>query len=125
MPSVEEFKAYLASAPPKGASVRTWQKRVGALAVDKGFNTNPIDQKLLLAVGELIEAQNELRDGRQTTDLYESNNGLKPEGFGIELADAVIRIMHIAEDEGIDLEHCMTLKHEYNVTRPFRHNKAF
>lgn len=45
----------------------------------------------------------------------------KPEGFGIELADAVIRIGDLAARMGIDLSAAIVLKHEYNKTRPHRH----
>lgn len=128
MPSVEEFKEYLAFRGPDH-TIKAWQRKVHALARQKGFYDGgldqSIDQKLLLAIGELVEAQNELRNGRAPAELFESPNGLKPEGFGIELADAVIRIMDLAEYWGIDLEYCMTLKHEYNRSRPHKHNKAF
>jgi NTP pyrophosphatase (non-canonical NTP hydrolase) len=46
---------------------------------------------------------------------------LKPEGFASEAADAVIRIMDMCQGLGVDLEHAINLKHEYNKTRPYRH----
>ncbi len=50
----------------------------------------------------------------------------KPEGLGIEMADAVIRIGDLAGiltrvGIRIDLQELMTLKHTYNMTRPSRH----
>lgn len=45
----------------------------------------------------------------------------KPEGELVELADAVIRVMDYCESRGWDLGAAITLKHEYNKTRPFRH----
>ncbi len=47
----------------------------------------------------------------------------KPEGFAVELADAVIRIFDLAGALGLDLEAAMERKHEYNRGRPFMHGK--
>lgn len=111
--------------------IHEWQKMVHWVNQEHGFyddlvDRNNIDKKLLLAVGELIEAQNEMRNGHKTTEIYwNPDKPDKPEGFPIELADAVIRIMDIAEHQGFDLEVAMALKHEYNKTRPYKHGKAF
>ena len=123
-----------------------WQKIVHQRNIEKGFyegnNATNIDRKILLAVGELIEAQNELRSGHAPTEIYFpslsegaptdvpgymycAEKGTKPEGFGIELADTVIRILDLAEYLKVDLETCMQLKHAYNKTRSYRHGKAF
>lgn len=112
------------------------------MAAAKGFSESPvnIDQKLLLAVGELIEAQEELRAGHSVQRVYYTGgNGAhvvdpenpvpasvgKPEGFGIELADAVIRIAHLAGACGLDLEGLIATKLAYNATRPHKHGKVF
>ena len=50
---------------------------------------------------------------------------LKPEGFGIELADAMIRIADLTYLTGIDLEALLLEKAEYNTTRPFKHGRKF
>lgn len=50
---------------------------------------------------------------------------LKPEGFGVELADAVIRIADLAYLTGIDLEALIREKHQYNATRPYKHGRKF
>lgn len=47
----------------------------------------------------------------------------KPEGFPIELADAVIRIMDLAERLGIDLAEMINLKMAYNSTREYMHGR--
>lgn len=52
---------------------------------------------------------------------------LKPEGFMVELVDAVIRIADLVylldgEEEFIEALHA---KHEYNKTRPFKHGRQF
>ncbi len=48
----------------------------------------------------------------------------KPEGFGIEAADAVIRIMDTLEEKGISLAAMIELKASYNRTRPRLHGKT-
>jgi RecJ-like exonuclease len=45
--------------------------------------------------------------------------------YAEELADAVIRILDMAAADGIDLGSVIEAKHEYNKTRPHRHEKAF
>lgn len=81
-----------------------------------------IPTKLMLVVTELSEAMEELRNGSIDGIRlnYDSEHG-KPEGFGIELADAVIRILDLASALGIDMDLAIRMKHEYNKTRPYRH----
>ncbi len=45
----------------------------------------------------------------------------KPEGYGIEAADVVIRIMDSLEEQNISLGHMIRLKNMYNETRSYRH----
>jgi hypothetical protein len=116
--------------------------RAQVTAMEKGFSDGEprfaeIERRLLLAVGELVEAQNDLRDGwpplalyftardgekvDATLDYVAEHLNVKPEGFGIELADAVIRIGQLAADEGIDLEACVETKMDFNAGRPAMH----
>lgn len=45
---------------------------------------------------------------------------------GFELADAVIRILGMVEEHGIeDFEWYITTKMAYNKKRPYKHNKAY
>ena len=83
----------------------------------KGVDTAEVLAKVMLVVTELSEAVEEVREGRFET----WQNGEKPEGFAIELADAVIRIFHIAGLLGLDLEAAIQQKMAYNRTRPRRH----
>lgn len=48
-------------------------------------------------------------------------DGRKPEGFVVELADAVIRIADLCGALGLDLAAAIEIKHAYNESRPFRH----
>ena len=68
---------------------------------------------------ELSEAMEEYRNGHKPNEIY--YNGNKPEGIPIELADVVIRIMDFCGQEGIDLDAAIKEKHEFNITRPYKH----
>lgn len=88
------------------------------------------DRKLLLVVSEVVEAQDELRHGHSVTEHYYSypdgdEGPAKPEGFGAEIADAVIRLMGIAYEAGIDLDTVIREKVDYNGTRGYKHGKSF
>lgn len=105
-----------------------FQKRVYKTSIEHGFNEENVDQKLLLAVGEIVEAQNTIREGHRPTStwLEKSKDGsFKPEGFGIEIADAIIRLLNILSGQGIDATEVLLAKAHYNDQRPFKHGKAF
>ena len=116
-------------------------KQVHQNAVDHGWwdgKQRELPEILMLCVSELSEALEEVRCGRP--DLYidrfgDDENELfervtcaelfrpneKPEGWAVEMADCVIRIMDYCGHKGIDLESVIRMKHEYNKTRPYRH----
>lgn len=120
-----------------GRTIREWQKEVYLIARDHGFHENetpetvPIAEKLCLIHSEVSEALEEARqpdfkepNSRPALKLWYTKNG-KPEGLGIELADALIRILDLAESLGIDMEHMVATKSRYNENRPHQHGKAF
>ena len=77
---------------------------------------------IALIHSELSEALEEYRSGYLETAIYYNDNKPdKPEGIPVELADVIIRIFDYCEHAGIDIEHAIRLKHEYNKTRPYRH----
>jgi NTP pyrophosphatase (non-canonical NTP hydrolase) len=103
-----------------------------------------LGNKLMLIVGEVSEAHEDLRAGRMEMTITPVEvpgtvvvNGAaaieewrkahpgKPEGLPSELADIIIRVGDLAHRLGIDLDSVVELKHAYNVTRPFKHGKAF
>ena len=73
----------------------------------KGFDPTDggVERYLLLAISEICEAQDELRDGRDITEVYYVSEGSvksklntkngKPCGFPVEIADAIIRLLDI------------------------------
>lgn len=73
--------------------------------------------RLALVHSEIAEAADEVNEA----PIYFVNG--KPEGYAIELADAVIRIMDTCEWLGVDLENAIRLKMEYNRGRPHMHGK--
>lgn len=125
------------------ADQNNWHKKYPKkedYANPEAFERAKIDwtsSKLLLVVSEIVEAQDELRSGRKVTEVYyRSENGdvhteqmledgvpqYKPEGFGVELADAVIRILDLCGVVGVlNLGELIMEKLEYNATRGAMH----
>jgi len=105
----------------------------------KGFELTEavIHRKLLLAISEICEAQEELRDGKRIDEVYyERANlgempdgnikwGKKPCGFPVEIADAIIRLLDICGAFNIDIEEVIDMKLAYNKTRPAKHGRKF
>ena len=105
-------------------SVKELQKAVHATAVCSGWweNVDPVAHfpvAIALIHSELSEALEEYRAGHDVTKVYVEDG--KPEGVGIELADAVIRILDYCEAAGIDLDAAIELKADYNRGRGHRH----
>jgi hypothetical protein len=105
-----------------------------------------IAEKLALVHEEISEALGEIRSGRDPLEVYfvQKGTGLeyeeqqydvhgvpqcKPEGFLVELADAVIRIGDLAylvgDVDGAHLAQAERIKAEYNETRPYKHGRKF
>lgn len=101
-------------------------EKINKWAESKGWNNDlnespdSIGKQLTNMHSELSEAWEEIKNRRGIREVYFST-GVKPEGFGVELADCMIRIMHTAAFYNIDLESMIALKMEYNQKRPYRH----
>lgn len=106
----------------KFTSFENLQEAVYKTSVDHGWWEGEINipEKLALIHSEVSEALEEYRNGIELSSVYYTDSG-KPEGFGVELADAVIRIMDLCGHLGIDLAGLVEEKHEYNLTRSYRH----
>ena len=93
-------------------------------AKEKGWHDKErsIGDLICLMHSELSEALEEHRNGRTPQEIYynpEKPN--KPEGIPIELADCVVRVFDFCGLYGIDLEHALRIKMDYNTSRPYRH----
>lgn len=92
--------------------------------------------KMMLVVGEVSEAHEELRHGKAPDFTYypTASTGVpipgkehhfKPEGIPSEIADTVIRCFDYAGIGGIDLAAIIQEKLAYNASRPAKHGKKF
>lgn len=85
------------------------------------FHRNPLEL-LMLVNTELAEAAECFRNSEP---MVHTLNG-KPEGYGVELVDTIIRLLDMAAYYNLDVEHVMRMKLAYNRTRGHRHgNKAY
>jgi len=95
-------------------------------AKEKGWwdgKKHNIPEKLALVHSEISEALEEYRiaeNKKKLVSVYYPFNA-KPEGFVVELADAVIRVMDLCQYLGVSLAETIALKHAYNKTRTHRH----
>ena len=77
---------------------------------------------MALVHSEISEALEVYRDlGKEGLSKNWNEENGKPEGFTVELADAIIRIADMCGAYGLDLEESLTKKMEYNKSRPYRH----
>ena len=95
------------------------QRSIHQLAIEKGWwqENRKIPELLCLIHSEISEALEAYRI-KGIENWIE--NG-KPEGVAVELADAIIRILDLAEHFGFNMEKEILKKHEYNKSRPFKH----
>lgn len=102
------------------SDLRALQHDIHLLAVEKGWwddSRRELPELLMLVVTEAAEAMEAWREG--SPSFYAASD--KPEGWAIELADIVIRVLDIAEHYDLDMNELIEEKMAYNRTRPYRH----
>jgi len=101
-------------------------ERAHNIAKEHGFYDDPISphkladfvsKQLCLLHSEISEALEQCRDGQFCMRIVND----KPEGFGVEIADLIIRALDLCRYLSIDIDKCVRLKMNYNATRPFKH----
>ncbi len=92
------------------------------LAQEKGwYDTERTPADILMLIHEEIsEAWGHLRDGRELTEVWHDDKG-KPDGFPVEMADVLIRVLDYCGYLGIDIGALVMGKIAYNRTRGHRH----
>lgn len=103
-------------------------------AISKGWNQGHAEmtprhllsykaEKIALMHSELSECLEALRTKTEDGSPLMDNHVPSLTGEAAELADTMIRIFHYCGEFGIDIGEAIRLKHEFNLTRPYRHGK--
>lgn len=105
-------------------SLNDLRDRIHKNALNKGFYEHEFNfsEKLMLIVSELVEAQDDFRNGLNYNHIYFEDE--KPCGIPTELADALIRILDLCGYLEIDIDKVVEQKMQYNYTRPHKHGKV-
>ncbi len=84
-------------------------------------------EMIALAHAELSESLEAHRDGDRNLYFHaaDSNGHCKPDGVAVELVDCIIRCLDTLHSLDVDVDAILSLKMDYNETRPHKHGKAY
>lgn len=120
----------------KSKTINDWIRELHSYAKKNGWwdikrSDGEVVALVMSELGESIEAMREKHDENCKQEFCQwDEEGYcfkddKPIGPATELVDAFIRIADFFGVKGWDFEEVLTIKHEYNKTRPYRHNKKW
>lgn len=105
---------------PVAAQLTTLSKLINAYMKAQGFWTSDnTGEKIALMHSELSEALEADRKGLMSDHIPGFT------GVAEELADVMIRILDFAGHHKIDLGDALIEKMQFNITRPYKHGKAY
>lgn len=107
-------------------TINEWAKEIHENAIKHGWweGEKNFGEIIALCHSELSEALEEERADKPAVYTNEETKG-KPEGKYIEMIDCIIRILDYLASENVDIEYLLSTKHNYNITRPYKHGKVF
>jgi hypothetical protein len=85
----------------------------------QGFDRDNFDGDCMLITTELAEAVEADRTKAKDQHVPEF------EGRAVELADALVRLLHVAGKYKLPLSKAFIAKQHYNLTRPVKHGKEY
>ena len=109
---------------PKEGTISSIAREVHQIAIEHGWweTDCTVTDFLMNCVGELAEALEAYSHKQPIIKITDTKYGTpKPEGFAVELADCIIRILDYCAAKDIDIETIIKIKNDYNKTRSWRH----
>ncbi len=100
--------------PRQDMSLQELQREAWQIAEDHGFHDDDRSRAKVLA---LIHSE--------VSEALEADRNDDMRGYAEELADIIIRVLDHAEEENIDLGHCVERKMEKNRQREYKHGKNY